>query len=124
MEKKIVSRAFYFLGSFSLLLLFPMMISGGSGPDDKGLVLLNQAGLGVGFLFCGFVLSKDKNEWRWMALIINSFMLIKLGLYIAENSLGPNGGEWLERNNILPALMLFLIYSDIYFLRIISMKSK
>jgi hypothetical protein len=123
-QKSFISWAFVIIGFFSLLLLFPVLISGGPDQDQKGAFLLNQMGFGAGCVICGLVLLSEKIKLRWIPLVLILFMSIKLGLYIAQNSLSSNGTLWLQRNNLLPWILFFLVYSEYYLIRTIERKPK
>ena len=116
-QKTVISWALVILGVFSLLLLFPILISGGPGQEQKGVFLLKLMAFGVGCVISGVILLIEKRKWRWVPLIFILVMTIKLGFRLAQGLLSPNGTQWFQRNSILPLILAFLIYSEYYLVR-------
>lgn len=116
-QRNFISWTFVILGSFSLLLLFPVLISGGPGQEQKGIFLLNLMAFGAGCIISGVILLNRKKEWHWVPLVFIFVMTIKLGVELAQGLLSPNGAQWLMRNSFLPLVLLFLIYSEYYLIR-------
>ena len=61
-KKTVISWAFIILGVFSLLLLFPVLISGGPGQEQKGAFLLKLMAFGIGCAISGFILLTEKKS--------------------------------------------------------------
>lgn len=115
--KNFIGIGLMLLGALCLFLTIPMAISGGPGQEGKAIFLFNMMTFAACGIISGLALFGIIAVRRWVPLAVIFVMMIQLGCDIAQGIMGPNGDSWLQRNNLVPLALLFLIYSEFYLIR-------